>query len=391
MTQSSNSDHGAQNAQHVSGAHLAALLGVNPGEGVRLAEVVGDARARIVVEWLRTTLYHGRDPIDPVTGKPDVDPYLDEIPVIPVDIVAEALGERGARVPTRREVRDFADRDGSPDPEDELLYAKYVADPDLDAAADSAERRICGVPESIYEALDAHAQAKVRAGLVISPPQAPTYVARWLVRNVFTARLPLPAATGGRRRRVWMRTLVRVDRTWYSYERTAAGGPRWVAKADPEWMRGRLREELARLWFLKDRRENGQVIYDHLKAWNPDDRSLTQVENASADLVNISTGTHARELPDARGRMHTAYTAQSPVLCRTGVLDVATGTLTASTPLWFSLTRVEAEYDHKADYNDSEWLRTLRAQWFDDPRSITCLQQWFGYVISNRNDLQRLM
>ncbi|EID10876.1 hypothetical protein MXEN_17033 [Mycobacterium xenopi RIVM700367] len=379
-------------AGYLSGPHLAVLLGTDPT--TPLSDVVGAERAAIIVAWQRDTLNNGRYLIDHNTGKPDLDPWVEDVPVIPVDVVAEALADHGVEVPTRQEVRDFADADGGTDPEIELLRARYVADPDLDAAGSTSEQRICGVPESIFNALDPDDQAKVLAGRVIAPPQAPTYVARWLVRNRYRVRLPLH--TGNRRRRVWMRTLVRAGQTWYVYGRSSAGDPpRWIAKTDPEWMRAELRDALANLWYLKARTKDGDVIYDTLKAWNPDTRTLGMVEDALADELRadeLADGLTACELPDVYGDRHGFYSGGTRALARNGVLHLETGALAQNTPLWFSLSRIEADYDHRADpYADTEWLRMLRTQWPDDPGAITCLQQWFGYVLSGRTDLQKWM
>ncbi|WP_445168765.1 DNA primase family protein [Mycolicibacterium sp. Dal123E01] len=379
-------------AAHVSGAHAAALLNADPTD--TLGHVIGYERARIIVDWQRQNIDHGRYLIDPHTGKPELDPMTEDVPVIPTELVEEVFTDRGLALPTRQQVREFAEADGSPDPEIEMLRARWVADPDLDAAASAAERRVNGVPESIFNALDPEAQAKVLEGRVIAPPQACTYVARWLVRHLFTVRLLLPGIPGSRRRpKAWMRILIRIDQVWYSYERAAVGEPsRWVAHTDPEWMRGLLREALADLWYLKARTEKGQVIYDSLKAWNPDTRTLAMVEDALADALAVGTGTHPRELPDAYGGDQRAYNGGTRALVRNGVLDIGTGQLNRNTPLWFSLSRIEAEYDHAADpYADCAWLRMLRDQWVDDPGAITCLQQWFGYVLSGRTDLQKWM
>ncbi|WKG01395.1 phage/plasmid primase, P4 family [Mycolicibacterium sp. HK-90] len=376
-------------AAYVSGAHLATLWNADPTDP--LSSVVGDDIARIIVDWQRQTLDHGRVLIDHHTGKPDLDPWVEDVPVVPIEMVAEGFTDRGVAVPTRQDVRDFAEADSSPDPEIELMRARWVTDPDLDAAASAAEKRINGVPESIYNTLDPEAQAKVVEGRVIAPPQASTYVARWLVRHRFIARLRLPTAPGTRRRRkAWMRTLIRIDQTWYRYELTAAGDPpRWVAHTDPEWMRGLLREVLADVWYVKTRQLQAGNEYS-LRAWNPDTRTLAMVEDALADALAVGTGTHARELADAYGRHQGAYSGGTRVLVRNGVLDVSTGALDLNTPLWFSLTRIEADYDHATDPDaDSDWQRMLRTQWPDDPGAITCLQQWFGYVISGRTDLQK--
>ncbi len=383
-------------AVHVSGAHLAKLWDVDPTDP--LSSIVGDDIARIIVEWQRETIDYGRYLTDHHTGKPHLDPWVEDVPVIPIDMVAEGFADRAVTVPTRQEVREFAEADGSPDPEIELMRARWVADPDLNATTSAAEKRINGVPESIFKALPSDEdRTKVMDGRVIAPPQAPTYTARWLARHRFMVRHPLPRVAGSRRRRkAWMRTLIRIDQTWYSYERTAAGDPpRWVAHTDPEWMRGRLREALADLWYVKVKTSTVGGVETHtysLKAWNPDTRTLAMVEDALADALAVGTGTCARELPDAYGRDQHTYSGGTRVLVRNGVLDISTGTASLNTPLWFSLSRVEADYDHDADpYADSDWLRMLRSQWPDDPGAITCLQQWFGYVLSGRTDLQKWM
>ena len=403
MNSTANDGNGAeqlQPAEHLCGAHLAELLDADPTDP--LSSVIGDDRARIVIEWLCQQLYYGRMPVDPFTGKPDIDPTVEDVPVIPVEVIAEVLDDRGVAIPARQQVRDFAESGAycATDPEIELMRARLVFDPDLDAAVPTSEERVCGVPKTVYDALTGDpdtgkdAETKVLAGKVIAPPQAPTAAARFLVRYEYSRRLPLPTTDGSRpRHKAWMSVLRRIDQVWYSYERTAPGDPpRWVAHSDPEWMRGQLRGVLGKLWYIKIRKLKGGDEYE-LKWWNPDDRSLTQVENALADLLAAGTGTAPRELPDVYGHMYGVYSGGTRVLVRNGVLDIVSGKLTLNTPLWFSLSRIEADYDHHADpYADCEWLRrALGDQWADDPGAITCLQQFFGYVLSGRTDLQKWM
>ncbi|MFM8856321.1 MAG: phage/plasmid primase, P4 family, partial [Actinomycetota bacterium] len=128
------------------------------------------------------------------------------------------------------------------------------------------------------------------------------------------------------------------------------------------------------------------------KSWNPDTRTLRAVEDALANLLTNDGGVRVRELADHYGVAHRAYGDGVRIQVRSGVLDPATGTLAAATPLWFSTTVVATDYDHALDpYADTEWLGMLRTQWPDDPSAITCLQQWFGYVLSGRTDLQKWM
>ncbi|MCV7223631.1 DNA primase family protein [Mycolicibacterium elephantis] len=387
-------------AAHISGTYAVAQSGSN--WAVRVRDLLGDDVGGIVVEWHRNTLGHGRDPIDPATGKQTTNPYVDELLAIPVTehAIVEKLAEVGVSIPTRQQMREFAEADlrnggDGIDPEVELARAALVADPDLNAAAGAGDKRINGVPESVFDLLEPHEQQKVIAGDVIAPPQSPTAVARWLVRTKYTHRLPLPdgyESNKRRRRRAYMRTLIRVDQTWYHYTRlTATDPPRWVPRTDPEWMRAQLRGVLGRLWYVKTRQLKGGDEYS-LKWWNPDTRTLANVEDALADELNVGTGTRARELPDRWGQQHNVYSGGTWALVRKGVLDVESGRLLPNTPLWFSLSRIEADYDHAADPTTAhDWLRVLDAQWHDDPGAIACLQQWFGYVLSGRTDLHKFM
>jgi hypothetical protein len=316
-------------------------------------------------------------------------------------LIAEALREKGIVVPDRAACLawDKADRAAGGlggDADKEYAYAAYCFDPELPAGA--AEKRICGVPESIYTALTAEDQVTVRAGKVVgSPTGAATSVAQWVLRNHLTMRVLLPVVPGRRRGRVWTRTVARVGQTWCHYTTPAGGGSaRWVARPQRDWMRAQLRQVLKGMYYVKVRRENKQDVYE-LKPWTMKIDTLREVEAALADLVAITSGddtsTAARELADAYGWKRGMYPATGTwVLCRNGVLDLNTGQVTPNTPLWFSLTRVESDYNHDLDpYADTLWSRLLRAQWADDPGAMTCLQQWFGYVLSGRVDLQKFL
>jgi putative DNA primase/helicase len=371
-----------QAAEHISGSHLQHLL---CGDGTeRLSELVGTDLGHTIAEWHRLRLDGGKN-------DPDyIDPYPDDLRAVPMSApLAEQLADRGAETPTRQQVRRWV-KDGPDgiDPEIELLRAQYATDPDL-APETPPAKRICGVPEDIYDVLTDDEKLKVRAGRVIPPPGSPMGTARWLARNVFTQRHRGPQKR--RRGHIQMRTLLRIDETWYRYD-----GTRWTADTNGERMHGWLQRILGDKWYVHDkvRTPGGAETHTYrLKSWNPDTMKLARVEAALAAELDAGTGTHARELPDAYGNHYGYYPPTGTwTLCRNGVLDVTTGELRPACPLWFSTTRIEADYDHAADpYADSEWLRMLRTQWADDPGAITGLQQWFGYIISGRTDLQKWM
>jgi hypothetical protein len=390
-------DHdGAQLARHLCGENVLRLT--DKPRNILTRDLFGDDLAEVVLGYHRKTIQHGRDTFFgyPPGGRPtEHNPFVSDLLVIPViPIVEEFLTDRGVEmIPTRAQVRawakaDLADGGDGIDPELEYERAMWAGDHDLDAAANDGEVRICGVPQSIYDELEPVDQKRVADGRVIAPPVAPQAVAWWLLRNEFTVRQMVP----GKRARAWMPTLIRKDQTWYHYASPAKGEPaRWIARTDPEWMPAQLQSVLGRLWYIKIGRASGHNVYE-LKGWNPDTAKLRNVEAALAGLLAAGTGTGARELADAYGWRHNVYSGGTQVLCRNGVLDVTTGQLRENTPLWFHLAMIEADYDHSADpYAGCEWLTMLHTQWPDDPGAITCLQQWFGYVISGRTDLQKWM
>jgi hypothetical protein len=214
-------DDDQQPVEYLSGTRLAELLGVP--EDTPLSAAVGVDAAVHIMDWIRTTLFWGHDFPDAFSaGTSRENPWLGEIPAIPVAMVVGVLAAAGVAVPTRRQAREWlaAQQDPSEyDPELEVRAAELTVDPDLfDVAASAGEARICGVPRSVFDQLTDPEKAKVVAGHVIAPPQAPTPVARRLARRVFAVRRRPPGA----RRRAWMTTLLRADQTWYEYaEHTA--------------------------------------------------------------------------------------------------------------------------------------------------------------------------
>jgi len=85
-------------------------------------------------------------------------------------------------------------------PRSSCCRARHVTDPDLDGpAASPADKRICGVPESIYNALTDAEREKVLAGRVIrAAAVAPRRWPAGLARHEFQRS---PAAAGQRGKR----------------------------------------------------------------------------------------------------------------------------------------------------------------------------------------------
>jgi putative DNA primase/helicase len=73
-----------------------------------------------------------------------------------------------------------------------------------------------------------------------------------------------------------------------------------------------------------------------------------------------------------------------------GLLDITSRELHPHTPLYFNQTAVPFAYDAHAP-EPAEWLSFLARLWPHEPEAINVLAEWFGYVISGRLDLHKIL
>lgn len=71
-----------------------------------------------------------------------------------------------------------------------------------------------------------------------------------------------------------------------------------------------------------------------------------------------------------------------------GVLDPTTRELSPHTPRRFNLAALP--FDYHADAQCPQWLAFLDQVLGHDPQALAFLQEWFGYVVSGRTDLQKM-
>jgi putative DNA primase/helicase len=72
-----------------------------------------------------------------------------------------------------------------------------------------------------------------------------------------------------------------------------------------------------------------------------------------------------------------------------GILEFATRTLRRHTPEFFELHVLPFAYDPHAP-SPTRWLMFLNDLWDEDEESKRALQEWFGYVLANTTDLQKM-
>ncbi|MGW3376155.1 DNA primase family protein [Streptomyces hydrogenans] len=82
--------------------------------------------------------------------------------------------------------------------------------------------------------------------------------------------------------------------------------------------------------------------------------------------------------------------ARTYLPCSNGLLNLETREMRPCTPKLFNLHSVP--YDYVSDAPEpTVWLGFLASVWGDDPESIALIQEWFGYVLSGRTDLQKML
>lgn len=200
-----------------------------------------------------------------------------------------------------------------------------------------------------YQArLAAHANARAlidqkRAeGALLPPPHAPIDVARELA-----AQLPRPA-------RWWRGDFYLWDGTRYAL---------WRDEAVDNWLYGRTADA-----FYEGGEDKGPA------PWRPTENKITGVAHALGRGVLY--------------RPSEADVDDSPtqVACANGVYDVPTGELLPHTPERFNLQAVPFSYEPDAD--SATWRAFLDDTLPKDAQQF--LQEWFGYVLSGRTDLEKI-
>jgi putative DNA primase/helicase len=78
------------------------------------------------------------------------------------------------------------------------------------------------------------------------------------------------------------------------------------------------------------------------------------------------------------------------IACRNGLLDLTDRTLHPPTPRFFNRVSVPFDYDPNAP-QPARWLAFLGSIWPHDPEAVAALREWFGYVLSGRTDLQKML
>jgi putative DNA primase/helicase len=122
---------------------------------------------------------------------------------------------------------------------------------------------------------------------------------------------------------------------------------------------------------------------DDVRPWAPNRNKIADLMDALAAVVHLP---ESITNPSWLDRRRTGVI----VSCANGLLDVATRELVEHTPKFFNQVSVPFEYD--ADALDPErWEGFLADLWGDDKTAPRALAESFGYVLSGRTALQKIL
>ena len=156
---------------------------------------------------------------------------------------------------------------------------------------------------------------------------------------------------------------------WYQYT-----GQRWKRK-DTDGFRKLIYDRLETATYLT---KNGDVL-----PWNPAQRKVSTVEHAlrAAALMDNE---------DIEAPCWLDGTTDRVIAFQNTLLRIEDRKQIDHTPKYFNLNVLPFDYDPLAP-EPVRWKQFLTELWPDDPDSIAALQEWFGYVISGRTNLHKML
>lgn len=124
--------------------------------------------------------------------------------------------------------------------------------------------------------------------------------------------------------------------------------------------------------------------------WNPVKKSVAEVDRALQAVQRLSGEVEAGSLWDVKQkRWLEPDEVAGQVACRNGAVDPVTRVLSPHSPRWLNLSALPFDYDPQAVC--PRWRRFLEEVLPGDSDAQGLLQEWFGYVVSGRSSLQKLM
>lgn len=119
--------------------------------------------------------------------------------------------------------------------------------------------------------------------------------------------------------------------------------------------------------------------------WSPTRHKIANVTEALASVTHLPETISPPAWVDEYGA-----DARQLVSVKNGILSSKNRLLVSHDPHFFNLVSVPFDYEPDAP-EPEKWLTFLDELWGDDDESILALQQFFGYILSGRTDLHKIL
>lgn len=116
--------------------------------------------------------------------------------------------------------------------------------------------------------------------------------------------------------------------------------------------------------------------------WKPTPKKLNDVIDAARGLAILPAGLGASEWIDGHN--------EPVIACANGLVRMSDRQRISHTPEFFNTFALPFDYEPEAP-RPERWLTFLNEVFPSDPESAETLQEWFGYILSGRTDLQKML
>lgn len=178
-----------------------------------------------------------------------------------------------------------------------------------------------------------------------------------------------------------LRTLVSWRGTWMRWT-----GQHW-AELDTAKLRAEVYDVLGGVDYMRPIREKGVVVDYERTAWDPNKRKVSDVLEAMSAVGHLGVAVDPPSWIEGNG---IGVDAAQTVSCTNGILNLLTRTVSEHTPALFNVVSVPFAYDAQSG-PPVAWLEFLNSVWPDDPDQVALLQEYVGYIISGRTDMQKML
>ena len=178
-----------------------------------------------------------------------------------------------------------------------------------------------------------------------------------------------------------MRTLLCWRGNWMRWNTT-----HW-SEVDTAELRSSAYDILGEVDYMKPIREKGVTVGYERTPWDPTKHKVADVLEAIAAVGHLSS-----EIDPPSWIVHSAVktAATQMISCQNGLLDLSTRTTRKHTPALFNVVSVPFDFDENAP-KPVAWLEFLDSVWPNDEESVALLQEYVGYVLSGRTDMQKML